>query len=476
MATFRVGVGSFSIKTDGSVGIGTEGAGHGNLKVEGTLKSTSSDVLGVSTFTRYSGFNADETKVSNRDLSLSREYSTTGDIIVEDGASLTVSVGSTTCVGTVECVHVKNHFSVPTGDINQRNESVGYTEGCIRYNVNLGTMEFFNGTEWKQFRYQSDAKNSPSNRGRGVIGAGYNTHPADVYYSDLQYFNMASGGESQYFGDVLSSGGGRSGSSFSSSTRGLFATGRSSTSGSSGHNTIEFITIASEGNTIEFGDASEQSYNGSGCSSSTRGVFNIAYVGGSPVYNNIIEFVEISTTGDSQDFGDLTDTNSGWSASLSSSTRGFWGGFYPRGDGTIDMVTIASKGNATLFGGLGNLLTDYGANACSNSVRGIYAGGTNYPNPGGGYMSEVQAITMSSEGKAFDFGDLNQPSYAGIGVASPVRACIVAGLSGSPTVYITSIQDIAFSSGGTANHFGDISISRRNHRGVSDSHGGLGGY
>ena len=53
MATFRVGVGSFNIN-DGSVGIGTEGSGHGNLKVEGTLKaSTNLDVLGVSTSVSY---------------------------------------------------------------------------------------------------------------------------------------------------------------------------------------------------------------------------------------------------------------------------------------------------------------------------------------------------------------------------------------------------------------------------------------
>ena len=45
MATFRVGVGSFNIN-DGAVGIGTEGTGHGNLKVEGTIKSTKNlDVL-----------------------------------------------------------------------------------------------------------------------------------------------------------------------------------------------------------------------------------------------------------------------------------------------------------------------------------------------------------------------------------------------------------------------------------------------
>ena len=109
MATFRVGVGSFNIKEDGSVGIGTEGVGLGNLKVEGTIKSTNLDVLGVSTFTRYSGFNADEFNV-NHEVALSGEYSTTGDIVVEDNASLTVGLGSTACVGSVECISVKHHF------------------------------------------------------------------------------------------------------------------------------------------------------------------------------------------------------------------------------------------------------------------------------------------------------------------------------------------------------------------------------
>ena len=128
MATFRVGIGSFNIKNDGSVGIGTEGTGHGNLRVEGTVKSTNIDVLGVSTFTRYSGFNADEVKVSNRDLTLSGEYSTTGDVVVESDASLTVGLGSTACIGTVESMNVRNHFSVPSGNTAQRNESAGYSE------------------------------------------------------------------------------------------------------------------------------------------------------------------------------------------------------------------------------------------------------------------------------------------------------------------------------------------------------------
>ena len=61
MASYRIGIGSFNLK-DGAVGIGTESSGLGNLKVEGTIKTTDLDV-GVSTFTRYSGFEGEETKI-----------------------------------------------------------------------------------------------------------------------------------------------------------------------------------------------------------------------------------------------------------------------------------------------------------------------------------------------------------------------------------------------------------------------------
>ena len=70
MATYRIGIGSFNLK-DGAVGIGTESSGLGNLKVEGTYKTTDLDVTGVSTVTRYAGFAADNINVSYReDLSL----------------------------------------------------------------------------------------------------------------------------------------------------------------------------------------------------------------------------------------------------------------------------------------------------------------------------------------------------------------------------------------------------------------------
>ena len=130
MATYRIGIGSFNLK-DGAIGIGTESTGLGNLKVEGTIKTTDLDVTGVSTFTRYSGFEAEQTNII-RDQTLSGEYSTTGDIVVDTGKTLTVGLGSTACIGAVECLSIKNHFSVPVGDTAGRNKSSGYAEGTVR--------------------------------------------------------------------------------------------------------------------------------------------------------------------------------------------------------------------------------------------------------------------------------------------------------------------------------------------------------
>ena len=197
MASYRIGIGSFNLK-DGAVGIGTESSGLGNLKVEGTIKTTDLDV-GVSTFTRYSGFEAEQTNII-RDQTLSGEYSTTGDIVVDDGKTLTVGLGSTACIGSVECISVKHHFSVPVGDTSERNKSSGYAEGTVRYNRDLGTMEFYNGNEWRQFTYVSDIKTNPQGSGRCVKMGGNDGNPA--HSNSMEYVNINTTGNSIYFGDL----------------------------------------------------------------------------------------------------------------------------------------------------------------------------------------------------------------------------------------------------------------------------------
>ena len=150
MATYRIGIGSFNLK-DGAVGIGTESTGLGNLKVEGTYKTTDLDVTGVSTFTRYAGFAVDNLEIGkdSRDRTLTGEHQTTGDIVVGVNSTFTVSVGATVDVGTVPSVSIGTHFSPPIGGMEDRPEVP--VEGTVRFNIDLNTLEFYNGVEWRQF-------------------------------------------------------------------------------------------------------------------------------------------------------------------------------------------------------------------------------------------------------------------------------------------------------------------------------------
>ena len=68
---------------------------------------------------------------------------------------------------------------------------------------------------------------------------------------------------------------------------------------------LNYVTIASEGNAIDFGEASHNGYNGQGCASGTRAMTGIGGYDSSNYYN-VIEFVEIATLGNPLDFGDLS--------------------------------------------------------------------------------------------------------------------------------------------------------------------------
>ena len=476
MATFRVGVGSFNIK-DSAVGIGTETTGHGNLKVEGTIKSTNLDVLGVSTFTRYSGFSANDVSVSNRDLTLSGEYSTTGDIVVEDGASLTVGLGSTACVGSVECISVKHHFSIPVGDTSQRNKISGYGEGTIRYNTDLGTLEFFNGNEWRQFSYRTDIQNSA---GRGVFGGGYHPGFAPIYgVKNIEYLSIPTKGNSNVFGDLVEAQGLHD--ALSSSTRMVFSAGYNSGFGGNAVGDMEYITMASEGNAIDFGDQLQATYGTGACSSSTRGLImggnrmpaNSPFNDGNDG-NNVICTIEISTIGNAIDFGDLTQRR-GYPASCGNHVRAIIMGQYNNAVGAggllgSDTVIFSSHGNAVDFG---DPVEAGPTKAASNSVRGVFAG-TN----GGSqtFTNVIQYVSLQSLGNATDFGDRTYESI-GACMSSQTRLVMAGGRgSGSPSTGSNVIDFVEITTTGDAVDFGDAGYLSADSAGSSDCHGGLGGY
>ena len=72
-------------------------------------------------------------------------------------------------------------------------------------------------------------------------------------------------------------------------------------------NAIEFITTATLGNALDFGDSTVAMRSKGACSSPTRAVA----FGGSDNAVNTIDYVQIMTTGNAIDFGDLNEVNEG---------------------------------------------------------------------------------------------------------------------------------------------------------------------
>jgi len=457
MATYRIGIGSFNLK-DGAVGIGTESSGLGNLKVEGTYKTTDLDVTGVSTFTRYAGFAADNINIANRDVSLTGEHQTTGDIVVGVNSTFTVSVGATVDVGTVPSVSIGTHFSPPTGDINDRPEVP--VEGTVRFNKDLNTLEFYNGVDWRQFTVSGA-------RGRAVISQGY--QPS--YYPQMyDYITITTLGNSQYFGDITEAV--RDKLACGSTNRGIFGGGI--TSGNSKQDTIEYITIPSQGNGIDFGNLTAGGGHGAAASSETRGVFGGGY---RPALSNVIDYIEIGTLGNALDFGDL-QLATGYGGAAGSGVRGFFcGGSYNApndlASDRIEYVTFASKGNGIDFGGLTN--GRFRPSACATNLF-VFTTGSNAGNSG--QIVGIDKTNSISLGKSVNFGDLPWDIAMHFSTTNPTRAVIGGGQGAgtSPAFQQNSIQYITVSTSGNSMDFGDLTLPTVFCSATSDSHGGLGGY
>ena len=112
------------------------------------------------------------------------------------------------------------------------------------------------------------------------------------------------------------------------------------------------------------------------------------FAGGQPGTTNTIEHVTIATEGNGTDFGDLTVGRQTGLGGASSSTRGvFMSGFDPSSAiNVIDFVTISSTGNAEDFGDLRNV--SFNAMRLSNNIRGLHAGVSDNTN----YRSDIESV------------------------------------------------------------------------------------
>ena len=125
------------------------------------------------------------------------------------------------------------------------------------------------------------------------------------------------------------------------------------------------------GNGQDFGDSTDARYGGASMvCSSTRGIFGGGY---SPGITNLIDYVTTATLGNAVNFGDLTQAGY-MCCGCSSPTRGVFGarGIHPAGVSNImDYITIATQGDAVDFGDSATTAGKQAAAGCSNAHGGL---------------------------------------------------------------------------------------------------------
>lgn len=336
-------------------------------------------------------------------------------------------------------------------------------QGAIRFNTDSQKLEFYAQDQWWEMVIDTPDLGVSSNTGagaRGVFGGGANPGNINV----IDYITISSTGNALDFGDLTISR--RDAGSCSSSSRGIFNNGAISPI-SEISNVIDYITISSTGNAIDFGDLTVIRRGTRSVSSATRGLF----AGGNNDSNtdyNTIDYITISSTGNAVDFGDLLVGRS-TSGSCSSSTRGvFAGGFdisptYVNFN-IIDYVTIATLGNSIDFGDLTSSRDS--SSGCSNSIRGLFGGGRSITNL-------IDYITIATLGNAVKFGDMTISRYTNASCASPTRGLFGGGYVPPAGTNLNIIDYVTISVQGNAVDFGDLTVARQQTSACSNAHGGL---
>ena len=448
MPSIRIGYSSEFVLRNELVGIGSTATSE-RLDVAGQIRSeNTAGSGGVSTFREYQGFSQVEAEVSNNILidSSSGPYSSlTGEIKIT--GETTVSSGSTVEVGKTKTLTVTDRFAVPLGDTNTRDNAP--EAGTTRFNQDFGTLEFFDGNNWKTVNSYSRGGAA----GRMLIGG----NVAETIHTGLiQKISIPTLGNTTYFGDLSQARGDANGGG--SSTRAVFCGGITNPGGGNTTvDTIDYNTIASGGTGADFGNLTGQATrNPAVCSSSTRVTASVS--------DGSIFYVETSTLGNALDGGNAYDTSiTRFMAGAQSPTRGYHFGGHPATN-QISSFSHASMGKAIRFGDLPNGPSSYKDEVLSNTTKAVIASEATTNS------KHIAFITLTTEGVSSYFGDLL------IGGRCQASGTHVRGIFAHRSVHADTIEYITISTGGNAISFGELSTSTNGGATTSDSHGGLGGF
>jgi len=141
-----------------------------------------------------------------------------------------------------------------------------------------------------------------------------------------------------------------------------------------------------------------------------------------------------------------------WPNAANLAATGIFHAGYASATNTLDQLLIASAGNTTDWGDL--TLSRYNDAGASNSIRGLFAGGTN---SGNSEVNTVDFIVFATAGNASDFGDLGGTTFGNAGVSNSTRAVFTGRIGGTSD---NRMEYFTIASAGNATDFGDQSVTR----------------
>ena len=452
--------------------------GTGYALTSYTNSNLSNSIISVSGFNTSGNVVVDPLRgyASNVRLTLEKELYTSNFILPTTELEV---IGGTAFVG---CYDGENVFAEKTGKSiaaygdrlssptpTATDSPIGistFNPGLVR-SVNVSGPTFEGGVGYNSQNWLTLPKGTTTDRmpvfggvqsgTRGFFAGAYSPSRSDT----INYVTVPTLGNAIDFGNLSGANGGVAG--FSDSTRGWVAGGNILPAGRV--NIMEYVTMASSGNAVDGGDliTATQSKPGS-VANSIRG---IVAGGNTPGQVKTIVHHTIQTTGIAQNFGDLTEAKNQL-AGVMSPTRGvFAGGTTPSGKvDTIEYITMASTGNAVLFGEL-SLDDRCQMGGASNTVRGLFGGGRNPSD-----FTHIEYITMATLGNGQDFGDLTQTDMDGdVGAVSNSTRVVFGGGSSDELGYV----EIATL--GNTTEFGKFTVQTTANQDpgcFSNGHGGLG--
>ena len=362
-------------------------------------------------------------------------------------------------------------FVPPSGTTEERPEDC--EAGTLRFNTDHGTLEIFRGKTvgWEQIQRRDGqyvGGGTGSNTGTGTRGLMMGGSDAgDNERNEIEFLTISTLGNTQDFGDLTE--GTRQGCGLSSSTRAIRVGG---TSGSL-TNVIDFVTIASIGNATDFGDMPEVRLGfPSALANEVRGVVCLGETSNPTGNIDDLDYVTIASTGNAVAFGEGYASGQ-QSTAGGSTTRGIYcGGKTPGFNNSIDFITIMTTGNGTDFGDLTTTFGGLPRGQSSNATRMLVYGGSN---PSSDHVNSITFLTIATLGNSVDFGDISSAGGKAFcsAMCSKTRGVFAGGRVSPDDSSVNVIEFVEIATTGNTQDFGDMAQTTDGSYGASSGHGGL---